>query len=80
MFQLLENKMRVPPYKFNPALWFAAMLAAGLLFHIDDLPEDILDKSNQPLFTAEECNMLNAILPWVNSNEFFQAWAEAFDE
>lgn len=66
---------RIPAYKFDTIAWYKAMCAADLLFHIDDLPEDIINRHNGlPLFNETECQVLTAILPWIDSNEFFEAW------
>ena len=66
---------RIPAYKLDTATWYREMLAKGLLFHIDDLPEDIINRhTDEPLFTETECQVLTAILPWIDSKEFFDAW------
>jgi hypothetical protein len=67
---------RIPPYKLDTTTWYKAMRDADLLFHIDDLPEDIINRhTNKPLFNETECLALTAILPWIDSGEFFDAWA-----
>jgi hypothetical protein len=69
---------RIPAYKLNTAAWYQAMRAKDLLFHIDDLPEDIINRhTGELLFTETECQVLTAILPWIDSNDFFAAWSAA---
>ena len=66
---------RLPAYKLNTAAWYQEMRAADLLFHIDDQPEDIINRhTGAPLFTETECQVLAAILPWIDAKEFFDAW------
>lgn len=66
---------RIPAYKFDTTAWYKAMRDADLLFHIDDLPEDIICRNTgESLFNEAECQVLTAILPWIDSDEFFDAW------
>ena len=67
---------RIPPYKLNSRAWYVAMRDSGLLFHLDDLPEDLIsNKTGEPLFNETECLVLKAILPWIVDTEFFDAWS-----
>jgi hypothetical protein len=67
---------KIPAYKLNTITWYKAMRDADLLFHIDDLPEDIINRhTGKPLFNEPECQVLSAILPWIDSDEFFEAWS-----
>lgn len=66
---------RIPAYKLDTTAWYKAMRDADLLFHIDDFPEDIIScHTGMLLFNETECQVLTAILPWIDSGEFFEAW------
>lgn len=43
--------------------WFGELDQTDLLFHPDDLPQDIVEiSSGEPLFTSEESNTLEGII------------------
>lgn len=61
------SESRIPNFteqSFDAMLyWFAEMAARGLIFHPDELPEDIVSvKDGKPLLTADECTLLASIL------------------
>ena len=63
----MQNKVRVPelPGKSRFALerWVHRLSANGLLFNPDDRPESIISiDTGEQLFTAAECQILNASL------------------
>lgn len=48
---------------FALARWFGRLTSSGLLFHPDDLPENIISvETKEPTFTKEECDALNESL------------------
>jgi hypothetical protein len=63
----MQNSVRIPslPGKSRFALerWFYKLNANGLLFNPDDRPENIICiKTGEPLFSANECALLNESL------------------
>lgn len=52
-------KTRIPTYE-NPKQWIAAMADAGLLFHFDDDPQDIVNEHGERLFTEDESTEVRA--------------------
>lgn len=40
--------------------WFYKLYQANLLFHVDDSPDSIVDELGGQVFTAEECECLDA--------------------
>ncbi|MBK6927800.1 MAG: hypothetical protein IPH15_09750 [Comamonadaceae bacterium] len=63
----MNKQIRIPdvPGKSAFALerWFYKLNQVGLLFNPDDAPEEIVSISTgEPVFTAEECSVLNESL------------------
>jgi hypothetical protein len=66
------NKSRIPAFERKTldgmAEWFEKMSQRDLLFHPDDLPEDIFTiKTGEPAFSSSECRQLRNIM-----NEMFE--------
>lgn len=63
---------RIPKYTRGKAKeWYAEMIRLDLMYHPDDGPEDIISgKTNELLFTPEECKELYVIneLIWADTN------------
>jgi hypothetical protein len=61
----MRTQSRIPIFKGLSKdqfqVWCNEMAEAGLIFHFEDKPEDIM-KYNEPLFTKAECHELNVIL------------------
>jgi hypothetical protein len=63
----MKTRTRIPAIpgssKFALARWFGRLNAAGLLFHPDDKPENIISiETREPTFTAVECSVLSESL------------------
>lgn len=61
------NTSRIPDFanksREGMSIWFAEMSLRGLLFHPEDAPCDIFTiKTNERIFTPEECAKLEGIL------------------
>lgn len=60
------NTSRIPEFVDTSlggmSAWFAEMSARELLFHPDDLPEEIISKGGERIFNVEECLRLNETL------------------
>lgn len=72
---------RIPDYINNSLegmnLWFSDMLTKGLLFHPDDLPEDIISiKTGKKMFSYDETIKIKEILS-VMFNDFGNGVYEA---
>lgn len=73
---------RIPLYKNDPYMWFLAMRQAGLLFHPEEDPANIIIDDIKaktpgflPFFTATEIDAIRSILKqiekrWGNPCEF----------
>lgn len=42
--------------------WFVTMYEKGMMFHLDDKPEEIVNMGGEPFFTKEQCLRLDSIL------------------
>ena len=63
----MQTTSRIPDPVNNsiPAMdsWFSKMYTSGLLFHPEDRASDIIEiASGKPMFTSEECDILEKIL------------------
>lgn len=72
---------RIPPFQGDAKAWYFAMAAAGLDYHIEDDPEEIIHGPTWVrLFTAAECATLEKILATFTKRQYEQYFAAGVSE